>query len=730
MHRNRFLTFLKFRREASGSRSRFLFTCAGQRIVLLVLLVLLVFLTSIQAQAARMNKQELVEFNNDLRKVSSHLLIARKQLRDGLSLNEVVSSNELLKSKGSKLKVEIKLNELTPGIIQQIRAAGVDIEQSYFKYAVVRGLVAPADLDELAAIAQVSTIQPQYGAVLRNIGSVDNQADTSIRAGLARSTFGIDGTGLTIGVLSDSFYDTILGGGSTSGAGCTLALTGSDPQVSGDLPDPLVVLDNGGGGGTDEGAGMAELIADLVPGADIMFNSAFVGGQAGFASGISALAGCGADVIVDDVFYFAEPLFQDGFIAKAAQDAVDAGVPYFSSAGNNASLGVHDVFTDVSVTNEFLVTPTGVDFHAFAGGNEYAAMVAVPEGCGAMFILQWNEPFDGVQGAGAMTDLDLLICTSESAASCSYLSGSTQGDCAGAAVGDPLEIGSYTNTSGAPETVYLAVDHYCGPGGASTTPSVEFRILTLESCGPPIAFEAGVFDKMQIGGHAAAAGVAATGAVFYGEIDAGGALDPPPGIINVEPFSSLGGDVPIYFTYDGLPIPGAPELRFKPEIAAPDGTNTSFFGFDIGFDADTDPNFFGTSAAAPHAAAVAGLMLDSSPDMSPAGVNQVLMASAIDIEAPGMDTLSGFGLIDAVDAVQTVTHSGTGCIPTLYLFDQVITGSQYFRACDSITAGSGFSVSSGATLLLEAGSTGRVTLDPGFTVDLGATFDAAVPGDF
>ena len=71
------------------------------------------------------------------------------------------------------------------------------------------------------------------------------------------------------------------------------------------------------------------------------------------------------------------------------------------------------------------------------------------------------------------------------------------------------------------------------------------------------------------------------------------------------------------------------------------------------------------------AAAVAGLMLEASPDMSPASVNQVLMASAIDI--------------DALDAFKTVTDSGTGCIPMLYLFDQVITGSQYFRACDEIT---------------------------------------------
>ena len=87
-------------------------------------------------------------------------------------------------------------------------------------------------------------------------------------------------------------------------------------------------------------------------------------------------------------------------------------------------------------------------------------------------------------------------------------------------------------------------------------------------------------------------------------------------------------------------------------------------------------------------------------------------------------------MVDALDAVQTVTDSGTGCVSTLVLFGQTIFGSQYFRACDLITAGSGFMVDSGATLSLEAGSTGTITLEPGFTVAVGGTFDASIPGDF
>ena len=54
-----------------------------------------------------------------------------------------------------------------------------------------------------------------------------------------------------------------------------------------------------------------------------------------------------------------------------------------------------------------------------------------------------------------------------------------------------------------------------------------------------------------------------------------------------------------------------PEVRLQPGIAAADNGNTSFFiGEDVG-DLDTKPNFSGTSAAAPHAAAIAALVLEA-----------------------------------------------------------------------------------------------------------------------
>lgn len=70
------------------------------------------------------------------------------------------------------------------------------------------------------------------------------------------------------------------------------------------------------------------------------------------------------------------------------------------------------------------------------------------------------------------------------------------------------------------------------------------------------------------------------------------------------------GPAVVYFDKFGNRL-GAPEVRLKPEVAATDNANTSFFGSDTLADVDTFANFSGTSAAAPHAAAIAALVLQA-----------------------------------------------------------------------------------------------------------------------
>lgn len=126
------------------------------------------------------------------------------------------------------------------------------------------------------------------------------------------------------------------------------------------------------------------------------------------------------------------------------------------------------------------------------------------------------------------------------------------------------------------------------------------------------------------------------------------------------------------------------EIRQKPDLAAMDGANTTFFSQDSLVDDDTFPNFFGTSAAAPHAAAIAALVLDAAGgpgSIKPKKMKEILQDSAFPHD---LDPYFSWGLalsrgnLLAIDAnadpnaisqfdpnVFTVTHFGTRALANL-----------------------------------------------------------------
>src|SRR5262249_35797900 len=145
-----------------------------------------------------------------------------------------------------------------------------------------------------------------------------SEGDTTHRANTVRSTLGYSGNGQKVCVLSD-------------GVDSRFAL-----QSTGDLPPILDILPGQTGNG-DEGSAMLEIIFDLAPGAKLGFATA-EGGLASFAQNILDLgnpAKGNCNVIVDDVSYPDEPVFQDGIVAAAVNTVTAAGVLYFSSAGNS-----------------------------------------------------------------------------------------------------------------------------------------------------------------------------------------------------------------------------------------------------------------------------------------------------------------------------------------------------------------------------------------------------------
>src|SRR5262249_44289798 len=192
-----------------------------------------------------------------------------------------------------------------------------------------------AAIAALDGLARLPFARPAYRTT--RAGLATSQGDQAMRADIARTTLGLSGTGVTVGVLSDSFN-------------CKGGAAGD--VASGDLSPVNVVQDDPGcTSGTDEGRAMLQIVHDVAPGASLAFATAD-GGQANFANNIRNLKAAGARVSVDDVGYFAEPMFQDGIIAQAVNPVVAQGVTYFSAAGNSARQAYD---------------------HAFVAGSMYAA---------------------------------------------------------------------------------------------------------------------------------------------------------------------------------------------------------------------------------------------------------------------------------------------------------------------------------------------------------------------
>jgi subtilisin family serine protease len=84
-------------------------------------------------------------------------------------------------------------------------------------------------------------------------------------------------------------------------------------------------------------------------------------------------------------------------------------------------------------------------------------------------------------------------------------------------------------------------------------------------------------------------------------------------------------------------------VLLKPEFTAADGVTTTPSGF---------APFFGTSCAAPHAAAIAAMVLSYNPALTPAQMRTVLTNSCVDIMGAGWDRDSGSGILMALKALQ------------------------------------------------------------------------------
>ena len=525
--------------------------------------------------------------------------------------------------------------DVTPALLARIRDLGGTVVNSVPRYRAIRARLPLAGLEPLAERADVQWIraadqprirtqQPVAAARAADPAApaashkVDtSEGDAAHRANAARGTHGVDGTGIAVGVISDGVE--------------TLAAQ----QATGDLPAHLTILPGQEGGAFDvacggrsngsEGTAMLEIVHDLAPGAELFFADGG-GGPAQMAQNIEDLCTAGADVIVDDIAYLLAPALQDGVIARAVRAVTARGCYYFSSAGNGGNLlhrtsAIWEGDFAAGTSLDLDGVATGATYHDFGRGAIGNGIV----GSGRYYMsLQWSDPLGASDND---YDLFLIGANDNVIASSTNTQDGTQdpfeyfpGACAGEYSGARLVI---VKNAGAADR-YLRLD-----AGSAL----------------------GVATGGNTFGHAASQHAVGVGAVPVPT--GGGAFE---ATATVETFSS-DGPRRIFFEADGTAItPGdysstGGRLLNKPDVAAANGVSTSTPGFSP---------FYGTSAAAPHAAAIGALMVEAAggpAHLTPAALREALTANALDILAPGVDAASGAGIamapvaVDAVDVV-------------------------------------------------------------------------------
>jgi hypothetical protein len=557
-------------------------------------------------------------------------------------------TNFLLQEQNGQIFIEAAASQDVITLQSDLQALG--LQQAATFGVVVSGLLPIEALDKVANLDSVRFARPAYRPIF-NTGSVNSQGDGAMNSDNARNTwidFGLDGSGVTVGVISDS-YDALPFTVVDPATGVvTNLINAADDIASGDLPNNVRVLSDlarGNMGATDEGRAMLQLIHDVAPGADLMFHTASPS-ETHLATRILDLANAGADIIVDDVFYGTEPFFQDGTVAQAVNRVVENGVAYFSSAGNDnpgsgayyeaafANSGQFEnyIFPELSLNGQ-VGNFIAHDFDP-GPGIDTRQRLTVPgtpnpnNPVQVSIYLQWDSPFFTASpiSGGSNNGLDISIFD---------VAGNLRARAANANTGyDPLEVIWFEYTGVNPLELDLVITNSEG--------AVPGRLKYFIS---GAAVNEHLTDLPTVVGHSAAEGAMAVGAAFFNQ----------PTVL--EGFSSIG---PPTILFDDMGNRLAiPEIRQGVGIVAPDGTNTTFFGQDIPGDLDIFPNFFGTSAAAPHAAAVAALMLQAVPYASPEQIYQALMNTAIDMNNPytpnfdaGVDDATGAGFIHAERAIE------------------------------------------------------------------------------
>jgi len=513
------------------------------------------------------------------------------------TLNQISDDKlrEMFYIDGNRVLVAARAKQIsqTDAFLHALVKMGMQVIDVTRDSALITGWLNASQIPDLLKVPNFSAAT----AVTRHVtraGSIQTQGDAVINGAAFRLGEGVDGFGQKVGVISDSVNQ--VGGGIAAS------------QATGDLPPVVQVLQDFVGG-SDEGRAMLEIVHDVAPGAALAFHTA-VGGAAVFANAIRALAAAGCNVIVDDIGYFNSPVYNAGRMGQAVEEVWRQGVFYATAAGNDGDFAWRGNFSPIRAQ---VGTINGV-FNNF--GGSVLQPFTLPVGQFIDFKFNWDNPY--LEGGSPLPNYQV---TADLAVHVVNLN-------TGAI------LATFNTNNLVTDEAYERILFLNLP--AFGTNSFAFAFQLVAGTAPSR------ITWIDIGSSVPTINVVGEGAsTIYGQVLAEnamavGAVDwVTPNVPEV--FSSLGGNLPI--VADDLT--GArfatPQIRQKPNVMGPDGVSTTLAGFSP---------FFGTSAAAPHIAAAAALLLQQATGSTNANVFEHLEGTSIPLPGTnGFDAKSGWGRV-------------------------------------------------------------------------------------
>lgn len=552
-------------------------------------------------------------------KISSHLLDAIGQQANGQLPDNVpgvrINRNTPIK-KGALIDIDAQVSD---GLLQTIKSAGGTIVNFHQEEHAVRAYIPLDKIEGVAGRPEVNSIVPAARATTNGIPS---NGEGTVAHGVddARKAFKVSGQNVKVGVISDSIDDV------TGALKRSIARKAMSAKLLSWLPEQK-------GEGAAEGLAMAEIIHSIAPDAKIVFATGN-NGAAQMAANIRALQKAGCAIIVDDMTYFNESPFQDGPIARAVNDVTKLGVLYFSSARNSGSKR-----HGTAGTWEGDFADGGPATGAMAGDSPHI-LHKFDEGITANRVLNatndrvdlfWADPL-----GKSKNDYSLYVIDADGHVVQSSTTSHT-------GTQDPYQWVSGVNSG---QSIVITK-------AASAKP----LFLHLDSGRSRLA----VTTTGNVRGHNA------SGAQNAFSVAAVRVAKPPVDFatsegLSVETFSS---DGPRRMFFDDKGNPLTPDdfsskggrLLNKPDIAAADGVSTSLGNSKL------NP-FFGTSAAAPHAAGIAALLLSYDRQLGPEEAKEFLISSAVPLEGNAWNPNAGAGIIMPFPALAALCKKrGTSSCP-------------------------------------------------------------------